>query len=251
MSVVDDKLKLIKIHEHTPTLMIYSKQHQLFSGAVFMVGIVVLSFNCHIQAQNINSTVPESINPDHRYVFYLHGAIVQQQGANAVSEQHGPYEYQNILSALASLNYQVISEVRPKDSQIDTYAKKIASEINALRSSGVPAKRITVVGASLGAYMAVETAYNLQNNEINYALLGMCSDYAIDYFKDRRDKICGNFFSIYETSDGPGSCEPLLGDNACNKGFKELALNMGNSHGFLYKPYPEWVEPLQQWIDGQ
>ena len=204
-----------------------------------------------MSAQNIHSTVPQSINPNHTYVFYLHGLIVQQQGANAVSEQYGPYEYQNIIETLAKLDYQVISEVRPKDSEIDTYGKKLVADINTLLKGGVPPYKIVVIGASLGAYMAVEAAYNIRNSDINYILLGMCSDYAFNYFADHNGTLCGNFFSIYETSDGPGSCKPLLGDTTCKKGFKELALNMGIGHGFLYKPYEEWMEPVRKWIDGQ
>ena len=120
--------------------------------------------------------------------------IVQQQGANAVSEQHGPYEYQNIVETLAKLDYQVISEVRPKDSEIISYGDKLATDINLLLDAGVPPNRITIIGASLGAYMTVEAAYNARNRDINYVLLGMCSDYALNYFADRTGALCGKLF---------------------------------------------------------
>jgi hypothetical protein len=34
-------------------------------------------------------------------------------------------------------------------------------------------------------------------------------------------------------------------------GYKEIKLSMNNGHGFLYKPYREWVHPLVKWINGQ
>lgn len=47
------------------------------------------------------------------YIFYLHGAIVQQQGADAVSSAYGKYEYRNIVTTLSKNGHTVISEVRP------------------------------------------------------------------------------------------------------------------------------------------
>jgi hypothetical protein len=217
---------------------------QLFLCLALLVSIVM-------PAQNIQSSPPDKPNPDQIYLFYLHGMIVQQQGPDAVSDQYGAYEYQNILESLAESNFQVISEVRPKDTQIDAYGKKIASDISVLIDKGVPAQKIVVVGASLGAYMALEAAYLLQNKQLNFALLGLCSKKAYQYFSDRYHKPCGNFFSIYETSDFAGSCKFLFEDSTCKKGFQELALKMGNGHGFLFKAYPEWMYPLQAWIHKQ
>ncbi|MGH7452622.1 MAG: DUF1566 domain-containing protein, partial [bacterium] len=37
----------------------------------------------------------------------------------------------------------------------------------------------------------------------------------------------------------------------CISDYKEIKLNMNNGHGFLYKPYREWVHPLVKWINGQ
>jgi len=202
-----------------------------------------------MNAQHIYSTTPEKINPENTYLFYLHGAIVQQQGANAISDRFGAYEYTNIVQAFADKGYQVISEVRPKDAKIAEYAVKISNEIKNLISSGVPANRITVIGASMGGYIAVEAAYQLKNANLNYAVLGLCSDYAFNYFSNHNSELCGNFFSIYEKSDDPKSCRKLLDSLNCGKSFKELALDMGNGHGFLYKPYPEWMNPLSEWIN--
>ncbi len=202
-----------------------------------------------MNAQHIYSTTPENINPDNTYVFYLHGAIVQQQGANAISDRFGPYEYDNIVQAFADKGYQVISEVRPKDAEITGYAEKIADEIDKLLSSGVPTNKITVVGASMGGYITLEVAYKLKNPNLNYVVLGLCSDYAFKYFSNHNSELCGNFFSIYEKSDDAKSCSQLLDQSSCGKKLKELALDMGNGHGFLYKPYSEWVGPLIAWIN--
>jgi hypothetical protein len=39
----------------------------------------------------------------------------------------------------------------------------------------------------------------------------------------------------------------VIGKRNCDAGFEEIVLEMGNGHGFLYKPYEDWVGPLVKW----
>lgn len=181
-----------------------------------------------------------------KYVFYLHGAIVQQQGENAESSTYGKYMYHAILDSLSKNGFNVISEVRPKDATFESYSAKVAIQVDSLLQIGIPPQNITVIGASVGAAMALEVAIIIGNRQVKYALLGICSDSSPRKYQQK--KICGNFFSVYETSDGPGSCKDLLFNRSCVSGFKEVKLSMGNGHGFLYQPYKEWLHPLIQWI---
>lgn len=192
-----------------------------------------------------NLSYAQSTTP--KYVFYLHGAIVQQQGENAVSSAYGKYMYRAIVDSLKKNGFIVISEVRPKDASFDAYCGKVAVQVDSLLLTGVRPQKITVLGASVGAAMALEIAMITGNRQINYALMGVCSDSSPRKYQQK--KICGNFFSVYESSDGPGSCKELLFNRSCVSGFKEVKLNMGNGHGFLYQPYKEWLHPLVQWIN--
>jgi hypothetical protein len=63
---------------------------------------------------------PTSIEPTNRYMFYLHGKIIEDQGIPAVSPEYGTYEYEAILEKLASFGFTVISEQRPKNSDLWT-----------------------------------------------------------------------------------------------------------------------------------
>lgn len=192
-----------------------------------------------------NLSFAQSTSP--KYVFYLHGAIVQQQGENAVSSAYGKYMYRAIVDSLKRNGFIVISEVRPKDASFDAYSGKVAVQVDSLLLTGVRPQNITVLGASVGAAMALEVAMITANRQINYALMGVCSDSSPRKYQQK--KICGNFFSVYESSDGPGSCKELLFNRSCVSGFKEVKLNLGNGHGFLYQPYKEWLHPLVQWIN--
>lgn len=93
-----------------------------------------------------------------KYVFYLHGRIVEVQGAKAYSKQFGNYEYNNILEALRDKNVIVISEIRPSDTKVIPYAKKIRSQIDSLLNKGISSNNITVIGASKGSMIAMQVS---------------------------------------------------------------------------------------------
>ncbi|MFQ5708631.1 MAG: hypothetical protein ACE5HO_14340 [bacterium] len=204
--------------------------------------------------QAISPSIPKKVKEDERYLFYLHGGIIQSQGINAVSPYWGRYEYTSILDTLRSYGYHVISDARPKDTDLLQYAAKVSKEIGTLLKSGVTPENIIVVGASMGAGITIDISIRVKNSKIKYAVLGICREASwksyLEHYSDNEIELCGDFLSIYETSDSYGSCESYFKDRHCISGFKEIKLNMNNGHGFLYKPYKEWVHPLVKWING-
>src|SRR4030095_8919219 len=116
------------------------------------------------------------------------------------------------------------------------------NQVDSLLNSGVMASQITLVGASAGAYMVVDAAIKLHNPKLNYVVMGMCLPDTYKEFSGK--KLCGNFLSIYESSDPHGSCEKLFQQKNCDGKFKEVVINTGKSHGFLYQPYKDWSDPV-------
>ncbi|MFN2198924.1 MAG: alpha/beta hydrolase, partial [Anaerolineales bacterium] len=88
---------------------------------------------------------PESIDAAKRYLFYLHGKIIEDQGIPAVSPDFGEYEYGAILQELRDYEFVVISEQRPKDTDGVSYAGRVVAQITSLLATGVPAENITVI----------------------------------------------------------------------------------------------------------
>ena len=181
------------------------------------------------------------------YFFYLHGGIVQEQGRSAVSDQFGPYRYQDIVDTLRTLGYKVISEVRPKGTVEIEYSVKVAGQVDSLLKIGIRPENIIIAGASQGAYIAIEVAWKVKNPKIRYVIMALCWEYSLEYFSKYKTGFCGNFLSIYERSDRKGSCNELLKNNVCMSGYKEIVLAMGNGHGFIFRPYPEWILPIVEW----
>jgi len=209
---------------------------------------VLFLWKISLFAQTVTSFVPARIDTAGTYMFYLHGGIVQEQGVNAVSKDFGPYEYLKIIDTLKSHGYNIISEARPKGTDETRYAEKVSKQIDSLLQKGLPPQRIVVVGASQGAYITIETAHMIKNNKVNYVLMGFCNEYNLNYYKKFNSELCGNFLSIYESSDNKGSCNELFNKSACQIKYNEIRLTMGNRHGFIYKPYKEWVYAIVAWI---
>ncbi|MBN2501710.1 MAG: hypothetical protein JXB38_13090 [Anaerolineales bacterium] len=105
---------------------------------------------------------PDTIDPARRYLFYLHGKIIEDQGIPAVSPDYGEYEYAAILEKLASYGFVVISEQREANTDVETYAQKVIEQINRLLEANIPPQAITVVGVSKGASIAIHISYYLK-----------------------------------------------------------------------------------------
>jgi hypothetical protein len=192
--------------------------------------------------QGVLSEVPEKVDAQAHYLFYLHGRIVEDRGIRPTHERHGVYEYEQIVDTFKQAGFVVISEVRRKDTDMEQYAAIVAEQVRRLLKAGVPPKRITVVGASKGAGITIRASRDLKNRNIKFVTMGPC---AADFLQPMN--VHGNLLSIYERSDVGRVCPTVRADARKVGKYKELELNTGLGHGFLYKPMKEWVEPVLTW----
>ncbi len=182
------------------------------------------------------------------YLFYLHGKIVENQGAKAIDQVngYGSYEYDAILDSLKKDGNKVLSDIRPKDTEVKIYALKIKNQIDSLLKLGIKAEQITVIGASKGALIAMYVSTYLKNSSVNFVFMAAC--YGTSFEPDLN--CYGNVLSIYEESDAAGSCAELKLHSKGIGHYKEIQVHTGRKHGFLYKPLTEWIKPSLQWAKG-
>ncbi len=192
------------------------------------------------------SDLPKVIRTDQTYVFYLHGAIVEDQGIRPVSPEFGVYEYEAILDALAAEGLVVISEARASGTDGREYAQKVVGQIEELIAAGVPAGRIAVVGFSKGGGIAVLVSSLLGNEEVRFVFLATCAS----WIRNWPELILrGHILSIYEENDPIGrSCEAAFANSDIRPELRELKLQLGERHGTFYRPRPEWLDPVVDWI---
>lgn len=191
-----------------------------------------------------------TIDASAQYLFYLHGKIIEDQGLPAVSPDYGAYEYEAIIETLQSHGFVVRSEQRAKDTDVQGYAVKIAGQVKELLDAGVPAEKITIVGASKGAGIAIYVSHLLKNNQVNYVLLAICHPDVVSELIQDGISLSGNVLSIYDGIDEyAGSCEDLFAFSEGKElsSHAELVLDVGTGHGALYQPLDEWVLPAVSW----
>jgi hypothetical protein len=187
--------------------------------------------------------LPQKIDTKARYLFYLHGRIVEES-RRPTSPQFGVYEYDQILETFRARGFVVVSEQRPKGTDIEKYAPKVAEQVRKLIDAGVAPAQITVVGASQGSWIAMLASTQLKNRDVKFVFIAGCS--ADDEFLKLVDWH-GNVLSIYERSDRVGTCKKYRDDATGIGKYEELELNTGQRHGFIYRPMKEWIEPTVAW----
>jgi hypothetical protein len=207
--------------------------------------LLLLFLSISAAGQVVHHDVPQKINASEKFLFYLHGGVVTSKGDNAINDSRpewGRYEYRNILDSLKKRGFNVISENRQKDVGDSVYVRKLVAQVTTLLKSGVPAGNILVVGASAGWHIAILAAARLKNPQLKFVIMGGCWP---DTHKEYSQLVLmGKFLSIYEASDPHQSCLKLFEGRTTLTSSKEIMLNTGLSHGFIYKGYKEWIDPV-------
>jgi len=200
------------------------------------------------QRRPIFQDVPATIDANARYLFHMHGSIVEDQGPNAQG-RYGQYRYYWTLEALADRGFVVRSRT-----QILTYATTVASQVAKLRAAGVPASHITVTGISKGGEITVLTTAAIGEPDVRFVVMAGCG--RLDMFNvagglkalGRRPQ--GRVLSIYDRSDREaGSCARYLIE-APGLTFKEVVLDVGRGHALFYTPEPVWLDRVVDWALG-
>ena len=200
------------------------------------------------QVNKHTATIPQRIDATSRYLFYLHGAILEGTNGHAVSQKFGVYEYDKILAAFVREGFTVISEVRRKGTSPQKYAAKVASQVNELLKAGVPPERVTIVGASRGGGIALIASSLIKNRDVNFVIVASCAESR--YFKNLDPDLYGNVLSIYDRDDdtGAGSCKRFVQQSSGINRHQEIVLTTGLGHGIVYHPVKNWLDPLFNWV---
>ena len=194
--------------------------------------------------------LPTTINPNSKYLFFLHGRIVEVKGVGfADSVHYGSYEYEMMLNVLAKHGFTVISEARGEDTLIKRYAKKMAGQVSTLIEEGVPPRNITVAGFSKGGKITLVTSSLVGNESINYVVLAGCIRKTKKFINKFSLELKGRVLSIVDYKDDIfSSCQDMLDSSSGGLEHKEIILKDGSGHGVFYTPNDQWIKPMINWI---
>ncbi len=215
-----------------------------------MKTIIILLLACSSSfGQTIGSGIPNNVSKSGKYLFYQHGSVVTMLGDNAINQsmpEWGPYEYSHILDSLRKRGFHVISEMRKEGVDDSVYASKIVKQVDSLLRFGARTKNLLILGASAGWNITLQVSAKLKNKQMKYVMMGGCWP---ETHKDYQGlTLKGNFLSIIETTDPHGTCNGVFQGRKDISSYKEIKLNTGLSHGFIYKGYTEWIDPIVKWF---
>lgn len=191
----------------------------------------------------------ETKNED-RFIFFLHNRFLEDHKLDELHPEFGRTEYKEIVSKFEKNGFIVISEKRNRNVNAREYAVRIVNQIDSLIKNGIESKKITIVGTSKGGYIAQYVSTLANNQNLNFVFIASFRN--IDIQNIPEINYCGNILTIYEKSDSFGvSALERKKTSICKiKYFKEIELNTGMGHGFLFKPLKEWIEPTIKWANG-
>ncbi|WP_299249015.1 alpha/beta hydrolase [uncultured Aquimarina sp.] len=187
---------------------------------------------------------------DDRFIFFLHNRFLEEHELNELHPEYGRTEYKEIVSEYEKNGFKVISEKRNGNVNARDYAVGIVTQIDSLINIGIEPQKITVIGTSKGGYIAQYVSTLANNPNLNFAFVASFRNSDIE--KIPEINYCGNILTIYDKSDpfGVSALERKKTSSCEIKHFKEIELNTGMRHGFLFKPLKEWIEPTIKWANG-
>lgn len=184
---------------------------------------------------------------DQRYLFFLHNRFLETHDLYDEHPEFGRTEYNEIVGMFKKEGFHVLSEKRNGNVNAREYAVGVVDQIESLISKGIDPNRITVVGTSKGGYIAQYVSTLANNPELNFVFIGSYRDSDLEVIPEIN--FCGNILNIYERTDpfGVSAIKRKESSSCTILHFKELELNTGMGHGFLFKPMKEWIGPTIKW----
>lgn len=189
-------------------------------------------------------------NEDDRFIFFLHNRFLEEHELDESHPEFGRTEYKEILAEFEKSGLKVISEKRNGNVNARDYAVGIVNQIDSLTENGIEPSKITIVGTSKGGYIAQYVSTLANNPELNFVFVASFRNNDLENIPEIN--FCGNILTIYEKTDPFGVSAIRRKENStCEiKNFKEIELNTGMGHGFLFKPLEEWIGPTIKWANG-
>ena len=214
----------------------------LFTGLLLTAGCV------SAPPGRVVAEAPAQPDPSARYLIYLHGRIVEEEGERPTHPEFGTYEYRAVLRALADSGFVVVSERRAPGTGVEAYAASVARQVRGLLDAGVPPDHVTVVGFSKGGGIAIHTAAQLGEPDVRFAFLAACGDWVFD----PSVRVSGRVLSLVEATDelAAPSCGPLFAHADDVRQRAEVTTVTGERHGAFYRPRAEWLAPVVAWARG-
>jgi hypothetical protein len=99
----------------------------------------------------------------------------------------------------------------------------------------------------MGASIAFAASARLQNPALRFAFLGACPLENVRAVREEEGRApAGRLLVVHDRSDDTsGPCAAWRSEElAAPSTLREVVLATGLGHGFIYRPLPEWLDPV-------
>lgn len=207
---------------------------------LLIISACLLSCNSNLKKENKQ--------PEKDYIFFLHNKFLEDNASGALEQKYNTKaEYNEIIESFRKDGFVVISEKREPKTNGIAYVQKVVKQIDSLIAIGVNPRHITVVGTSKGGYIAQFISTYAENPGLNFVFIGSYQESDLKALP--AINFCGNILTIYEKSDtfGVSAIKRKELSKLPVGHFREIEVNTGLKHGFLYLALDEWIQPSKMW----
>lgn len=212
--------------------------------SIIFLSVLIIHLNCYSKATKNNTT-------ERKYIFFLHNKFLEENPDGTYESNYGvKAEYSKILESFRKDGFVVISEKRKSKTNWIEYAQKVKIQVDSLILQGVKPNDITIIGTSKGGYIAQYVSTIAKEPSLNFVFIGAYQNSDIEDTPEI--EFCGNILNIYEKSDeyGVSAIRRKELSKLPVPHFREIELNNGLKHGFLYIASDEWIKPCKMWANG-
>jgi len=193
----------------------------------------------------ITPSLPETIDPDRHYLIYLHGAIVEGSDGKPMHPELGIYKYHEIVDRLDKEGFWVISEIRRKNTSVDTYAGLISFYVDQLKKAGVPSSHITVLGGSKGGIIACYVSNKQKDKDLNFVIM---AGFFYSLRKDPKMEVWGRVLSIHDSSDTNNINPKYFLKKSPGVSEERIVMTRERwGHRIIFEPWDLWVKEVVNW----
>jgi hypothetical protein len=187
------------------------------------------------EAGQVQSDVPDRIDPRARYLIFI----------------QGPAPGEPVANAFAGLGFEVVTERRPASPDPYDLARKASAQVRKLALAGVPPPRIAIMGYDVGGAAALAVSALLRDADLSYVVLAGCGlDERYNRFATQlADQMAGRALHLWEKTDTQAESCQLAFSKAKALDSDEKLLSNGGGHEMFGEADRFWIDLVMAFLD--
>jgi hypothetical protein len=181
-----------------------------------------------------------------KHIIFLHNKFLETHTVKEAHLKYGKVQLNEIKHKFKKAGFSILINKRNSSVKSDSAVNQVIHQIDSIHKINSK-DTITVIGTSKGGYLAQMVSSKLKNPKINFVFIGCFQESDIKEYPNIN--FCGNILTIFEKTDpfGVSAIKRKQTSKLPIPNFKEVELNTGLNHGFLFQALDTWINPCIKW----